>query len=232
MAGESDFNFYADKYNKTLNQALMASGESSLYFAKARINWTSKRISKQRSTKEVNNIMDFGCGIGASAKFLSKHFSSAKVIGIDPSIKSINIAKKNNSQEFKFYLNSEFTSKNSMDLVYCNGVFHHIPISQRLSAVNYIKKSLSPLGILAVWENNPWNLGTRFIMSKCPFDNDAKTLSHISFQKILKENGFEIMEVNFLFIFPRILKLFRPFEKYLCKFPIGGQYLILARLKK
>jgi len=232
MPDKSDFNFYADKYNKTLNHALLASGESSLYFAQARINWTSKLISKQRSTTEVNNIMDFGCGIGASAQILANHFSSAKVIGVDPSKNSIDIAKKNNSQEFEFYLNSEFTSSNSMNMVYCNGVFHHIPISQRVSAVNYIKNSLSPSGILAVWENNPWNPGTRLIMRKCPFDNDANTLSHISFQKILEENGFEITAVNFLFIFPRILKLFRPLEKYLCRFPIGAQYLILAKIKK
>ena len=37
--------------------------------------------------------------------------------------------------------------------------------------------ALRPGGLFAFWENNPWNPGTRLVMSRIPFDRDAITLS-------------------------------------------------------
>ena len=64
-----------------------------------------------------------------------------------------------------------------MNLAYCNGVFHHIPLVERSAAVACVNRALRAGGLFALWENNPWNPGTRYVMAHCDFDRDAITLT-------------------------------------------------------
>jgi SAM-dependent methyltransferase len=116
-----------------------------------------------------------------------------------------------------------------VDLVFSNGTFHHIPLDQRDGALAFIRSHLQPGGLLALWENNPWNPGTRWIMSRIPFDRDAITLPPPYARALLGRNGFDVLETTFYFVFPAFLKVARPLEPALSRFPLGAQYLVLAR---
>src|SRR5262249_4502052 len=99
----------------------------------------------------------------------------------------------------------------------------------RPQATKYILDSLHPGGLFALWENNPWNPGTRYVMSRIPFDRDAITLSILKSRRMLRTAGFELVRSDFLFIFPRLLKWLRPLERFATKLPLGTQYLVLGR---
>jgi hypothetical protein len=86
-----------------------------------------------------------------------------------------------------------------------------------------------PGGMFALWENNPWNPGTRYIMSRVPFDKDAITMTPPETRRLLRNAGFEIVRTDFLFLFPHLLRALRPLERVLAPLPLGGQYLVLAR---
>jgi hypothetical protein len=86
-----------------------------------------------------------------------------------------------------------------------------------------------PGGVFALWENNPWNPGTRYIMSRVPFDKDAITMTPPETRRLLRATGFEIVRTDFLFVFPHLLRVLRPLERLLARLPLGGQYLVLAR---
>ncbi len=88
--------------------------------------------------------------------------------------------------------------------------------------------SLRPGGYFAFWENNPWNPGTRWIMSRTPIDRDAITISPREARRLLQSTGFRVLSVDSLFYFPRSLGWFRPLEKALTRLPLGGQYLALC----
>jgi SAM-dependent methyltransferase len=122
----------------------------------------------------------------------------------------------------------KYSPDGTVDLVYTNGVFHHIPEPDRAAAVAYIHKCLRPEGIFALWENNPLNLGTRYVMSQCSFDHDAIPI-RVGVAKGLLADCFEIIAVNYLFFFPRFLSILRPLESYLTRVPLGAQYQILCR---
>ena len=92
-----------------------------------------------------------------------------------------------------------------------------------------VYKSLRPGGIFSFWENNPWNPGTRYVMSRIPFDRDAVTLSAFQARRLIQAAGFQILRVDFLFIFPRSLSWLRVFEPGLTKLPFGAQYQVLCR---
>jgi len=117
----------------------------------------------------------------------------------------------------------------NVDLAFCNGVFHHIPIHQRDDSLRRVFAALRPGGLLAFWENNPWNPGTRYVMSRVPFDRDAIVISPPQARRILRHAGFEVLRTDFLFFFPAILRRLRGLERHLVKLPLGGQYQVLCR---
>jgi predicted TPR repeat methyltransferase len=224
----AEFNQYAGGYDQMLEQGLAVSGEGKEYFARGRVEWL--KICMDEMGFAPQHIMDYGCGTGMTTPLLRERFDAESVVGVDPSAKLIKRAiREYGSSQTRFKQSQQYSSQEENDLVYCNGVFHHIPIARRPMAAQYIWESLKPGGYFAFWENNPWNPGTRYVMSRIPFDRDAVTLTPLEARGLLQASGFHILRTDFLFIFPRVVRLLRWAERYLTKFPLGGQYLVLAR---
>lgn len=222
------FDRYARGYHARLNQALAATGEDTEYFARARVRWLAHCLSQLNLT--LTSVLDFGCGTGATAPLLLAELSCKNIVGVDPSPESIDQAQQAFPQaSFRFLRLQEFQPRNELDCAYCNGVFHHIPLRERTGALKLIRSALRPGGVFGFWENNPWNPGTRYVMSRCEFDEDAITLSPGTARDVLKQAGFEILRSDYLFYFPRSLAFLRPLESGLRKVPLGGQYQILCR---
>jgi SAM-dependent methyltransferase len=219
------FDEYADRYEDALQRGLAVSGESSEYFARGRIAFLAEQL--RRSGVAVARVMDFGCGTGVAIPFLRESFRGATVIGLDVSTRSLAKARAENPG-VQFFEPQNFEPRGDIDLVYCNGVFHHIPLPERASAVQLIRRALRPGGVFALWENNPWNPGTQWVMSRIPFDRDAIKLSPPGAQSLVTNAGFAVRSVDFLFFFPKLLQVFRPIERYLHRLPLGAQYQVLA----
>lgn len=222
------FDRYADSYDQALDRALAATGSDKEYFARSRVKWLAECL--QALKEKPRRAMDFGCGVGSTAPLLRSSLGAEEVMGIDVSPASIAVAKeKYGSAGVRFSTLGEYVPDGTLDLVYSNGVFHHIEPHERLAALNSIGKSLRREGVLAFWENNPWNPAARYVMSRCSFDADAKTISFPEAKKLLREAGFTIIRTDFLFIFPNFLRLLRPLESWVRKMPLGAQFQILAR---
>ncbi|MSP39995.1 MAG: class I SAM-dependent methyltransferase [Deltaproteobacteria bacterium] len=230
MSADSNESFdrYAEEYDSALSQGLAVSGENKDYFAHRRIEWL--RTHLPRDMTGLNRVMDYGCGTGSSAPLLLDILGAKALIGTDTSAKSLAIAARDhNSQNFQFLNFDEYRPDGELDLVYSNGVFHHIPLSDRAGAVGYIYRAIRPGGLFALWENNPWNPGTRLVMSRIPFDRDAITLTARNARDLLRCGGFEILRTDFLFIFPNFLRGLRGIEPYCAGLPLGAQYQVLCR---
>ncbi|MGA2021734.1 MAG: class I SAM-dependent methyltransferase [Candidatus Sulfotelmatobacter sp.] len=224
----AEFDCHADTYDEDLNQALSLSGEKKDYFARKRVQWLARRLV--RLGENPCSALDYGCGIGDTSVFLREFLRVRTVLGLDVSTRSIERARSSYSSDACHFLAfADYQPAESMDLAYCNGVFHHIPPAQRGSAIAYIYKCLRPGGLFALWENNPWNPGTRYVMKRCVFDRDAVTITPPQAVRILSKGGFQILGVDYRFFFPRFLKSLRFLESGLSWFPLGGQYQVLCR---
>jgi trans-aconitate methyltransferase len=222
------FDRYADSYDQALDRALAATGSDKEYFARSRVKWLAECL--QALKEKPRRAMDFGCGVGSTAPLLRSSLGVEEVVGVDVSAASIAVAKqKYASIGIRFSTFGDYVPDGTLDLVYSNGVFHHIEPHERLAALNSIGKSLRREGVLAFWENNPWNPAARYVMSRCSFDADAQTLSFLEAKKLLQQAGFTILRTDFLFIFPNFLRLLRPLEPWISKMPFGAQFQILAR---
>jgi len=224
----TDFDHYADSYDRALAEGLSVSGEDRQYFAAGRVNWVQACL--RQLDYSCHSIMDYGCGTGSTTEYLMGALSAHRVVGVDTSERSLAAARQNcKSSNARFVLLGEYPPSADLDLVYCNGVFHHIPPEQRGECLRFIHDSLRLGGWFSLWENNPWNPGTRYIMSRVSFDRDAITLTPLEARRLVRSAGFKVLRTDFLFIFPRFLKVFRPTEKLLAKLPLGGQYQILCQ---
>jgi SAM-dependent methyltransferase len=227
-ANDTTFDTYATNYDDALARGLSVSGEDKEYFARKRVEWLARCLRHLSVTPE--SIMDFGCGTGSASPFFLSILRASAIVGVDLSAASLQIARKVHGTERTHFLHlDQYQPRQGIDLVFCNGVFHHIPRSGCAGAIDYVRRSLRPGGIFAFWENNPWNLGTRYVMSRIPFDRDAITLSASKARGLLREGGFEILRTDFLFIFPRPLRWLRTVEPFVSRFPLGAQYQILCR---
>lgn len=227
-AGSTEFDRYAEDYEAALAQGLSASGEDKAYFARGRIAWLANCL--RRLHEQPRAVMDFGCGIGSAVPFFFELLKVESICGLDISERSLAVAKRvHGSARTQFFLFGQYQPREQIDLAFCNGVFHHIPPSERAVAVNYIYRSLRSGGLFALWENNPWNPGTRYVMRRIPFDRDAITLTPPEARALLRTSGFEILRTDFLFIFPRVLKCCRWIEPLLSPLPFGAQYQVLCR---
>ncbi|QDS97914.1 trans-aconitate 2-methyltransferase [Adhaeretor mobilis] len=235
---EAQFDVYSTEYEAALGEGLRYSGEGPEYFAQKRIEWTAKLLQQlgdqsmsdpQRGTPPAN-LLDFGCGIGIAAPELHRVFPGTTLWGYDPSTVAIKRAVRELADEqTRFTADPSQLPSENFDLVYTNGVFHHIPPSERQAAFQLIWQSLKPGGRFAFWENNPWNPGTRWVMSRVPFDRDAVTISPPESRRLLRGSGFKIERTDAWFLFPRSLAWLRPLERLVHRLPLGGQYLVMAR---
>ena len=222
------FDSFADTYAAVLDRALSVSGEDKDYFAQGRVAWLAKRL--RTSGEDPKSAVDCGCGIGGTSVLLRNQLGLKSVVGLDVSDRSLEMAKSRYRVDgIQFLSFEEYSPRKNVDLVYCNGVFHHIPVAERTKAIHYILDCLRPGGLFALWENNPWNPGTRYVMSRIPFDRDAITLTPPEAASLLGNAGFQIIHNDFLFIFPKSLRMLRFLEPRLSRFPFGAQYLVLCR---
>ncbi len=223
-----EFDEYASKYEAALDHGLAISGETSSFFARERIGWLAKRLHQYRG--EAGLVLDYGCGTGNSIRFFDEILKAKFVVGLDLSSKALEIAcSKSVPIPVDFRLVSQYTPSQQVDLAFCNGVFHHVDPAERSATLRYMADCVRPGGFVAVWENNPWNLGTRYIMRRVPFDRDAILVGAREVRALAVAAKLRVLTTDFCFVFPAFLRFLRRFEPRLKQLPVGAQYLVLCR---
>ena len=104
-----------------------------------------------------------------------------------------------------------------------------MPATEQPGALAAIVSALRPGGVLALWENNPYNPGTRWVMRRLPFDRDAVMLRPSLTRRLVEQAGLTVLATDYCFFFPRPLASLRPLERSLRSVPFGGQYVVFAQ---
>jgi len=218
-----------EKYEEELRRGLKWTGENRRYFAARRIFWLRKRLVEEGGSAP-RSILDFGCGLGDALELFGRWPEVERLVGADADPRMLARARKTLSDPRARFIPPEaLPALAPFDLVYLNGVLHHIPPPDRPPLARRLAALLAPGGALAVWENNPWNPGTRWVMRRTPFDRDAAPLGAAQTRCLAEAAGLRVARTDYLFLFPRALRFFRPIEPALASLPLGGQYLVLAR---
>lgn len=232
---ENVFDRLADDYSNVHKKSLSIFSNMDLsYFVSYKVN-----ILKDHIFNLPKNILDFGCGIGLSSKYISEQFPMSKIWGIDTSSLSIEKAKKLKISNAIFScvdITKQELNLPLFDVIFVSCVFQHIMPKDRQKVLSKLLSLLSKNGKLFIFEHNPYNPITNLIYNMTEIDNGCCMMSHFELNKILKEiilNDFVIYQTFFSIFMPRYMFLSKIFflEKYLKKIPIGAQYYkIIQRL--
>ncbi len=226
----AEFDKFADEYLATHARNLRISGEDPEYFARYKIDelrrsWTARRLMEPQA------ILDFGSGIGASLPHLAERFPSAAITALEVSPRSLAIAAGRfpGLAQFVGYDGADIPlPEASYDLIFSSCVFHHIPAEEHVGLLSRLRALLRPGGRLAIFEHNPINPVTRYIVATCEFDENAVLIPAPVFKARQRLAGFSHVRAAFTGFFPGALRAFRPLERYMSVLPIGAQYYTLA----
>ena len=224
------FDKYVSDYRGIHTQNIHnVSGVDSAYFCEFKLKLLEQDgIIPQKSGK----WLDFGCGDGSSAEYITKHYPEYEYIGLDISTVSLDVARQRYGERYQFVsydgVNMPFED-NSFDVIYLACVLHHIEPEDRPHIIKELIRILKPGGNIVIFEHNPYNPLTRKVVHDCIFDEGVKLVRPGRLIKLLKKNDIKT-DLYYSIFFPR-KKLFAGMLKYerrLSKCPLGGQYYMYA----
>ncbi len=230
MSG-SDFDKYVNDYRDIINKVSSISGEQFEFFIQFRLRLMKDRISKTPSLSNTIKILDFGCGTGATERYLKEFFPEAGIFAIDSSAESIRTAKAMHLDGVTFVHSDEINvpfPDEYFDVIYSNGTFHHIESAQHETFAKELSRVCRIGGNIFIFENNPRNPLMMGAMRKNPFDAGATAIYPERLHEIIMTADLSRKEICYYFFFPKFLRCFRFMEKWLCKIPFGAQYFLWA----
>lgn len=219
-----DFDDFTENYNRLLNEKTRYFSSSEEYFARYKVDLVRKQVRSP-----VSRLLEYGCGIGRNIPFLQQAFPSAVIVGTDVSHASLEIAQRDNAGVEFVQEDEKVELMGLFDVIFVAGVFHHVPIEQRVEVARVLFKRLSPDGLLFVFEHNPFNPVTRYIVSNCPYDEDAVLLKPLELRGILGQAALSVERQAYCLFVPSRLSVLAWLESRLGWFPLGGQYWMQAR---
>lgn len=219
-----NFDAFASDYRAIHSKNVQLSGADSFYWARMKVD-----LLKQYEQNEQLQVLDVGCGDGATELFMHRFFSQWQITGIDVSEQSINEAKQKNipGTTFQSYNGRQLPFADaSVDVVFVAGVLHHVSFDLHVALLKEVYRVLKTGGRFYLFEHNPLNPLTRYLVKTCIFDKDAQLLKRSYTAKQLSQAGFSNRRCRFIIFFPRkgLLSRFIPLEKYFTQIPLGGQY--------
>ena len=224
-----EFDQLANDYEQLLGKAVTISGEAPDYFAQYKIADLVQCLNTKFFYPQ--SILDFGSGIGNSIPFFRQYFAGVVLNNADVSEHSNALAKKRfpGAENYLQILENIPVANNSQDLVFTSCVFHHIPPAEHAFWFKEILRVLKPGGYLAIYEHNPLNPLTQWVVSHSPLDVNAILIPPKKIAHLFNATGFVQSELTYKVFFPKALNFLRRYESRLGSIPLGAQYRYIAK---
>lgn len=225
-----EFDQFAESYEKELNRALPLGAGEGAKFARIKAAHLRRQLILAFGSKARPTLLDVGCGIGLLDESLKPFFPH--LAGFDVSPESIRLAQKRNPEVR--YKTSEGTlfpfEDREFDGVFAVCVLHHVPEEGRKDFIQEAYRVLRPGGFFFLYEHNPWNPLTRWVVSRCSFDRDALLLTPNEGHRLLMQNGFEPAGGGALIFLPVEASAWQSWEaRWLSGIPLGTQYFLAGK---
>jgi len=231
---ETEFDKFADEYQRQLAKEIKASGEGPEFFAEYKIIDTAQLLTNSSLNRPME-ILDFGSGIGNSVPYFKRHFPTSNLTCVDVSRRSLEIGENRFPGQAKFESFDGETlpfDDNIFDIVFAACVFHHIDQSDHVHLIKEIHRVLMPGGRLIIFEHNPYNPLTRNTVNNCVFDENAVLIPARNLVQYFETAGFASIRKCYRIFFPHIVSALRVLEPYLGKVPLGAQYYVVGEKPK
>jgi len=223
------FDNYVDNYQEKIHESIAFAGQEADFYIELKAQMVLELVNKYCKNSENAFVLDIGSGVGHVDRFLVPGINN--LFGVDVEEGVISKAKINNpGVDYRFYNGTKLPFEdNSMDFAFAINVMHHVPPSDWQNFANEMQRVLRPGGAAAVFEHNPMNPLTRYVVSNCEFDRDAVLLSHRKLKKLLYAAHLSAAEDSYILFFPFHAGFFRKIENILRHIPLGAQHFVVGK---
>lgn len=172
------------------------------------------------------SFLDVGCGVGAMQRYIAP--VAARSVGIDTSGSSIEAARRAHpGSELVAYDGSRIPfGDGEFDVTYAVNVLHHVKPSERAAFAAELLRVTRTGGLVAVFEQNPFNPLTRLAVARCAFDEGVVLASRRRVLDLMEAAGGHVVESRYILFLPLDRGWARRFEDGLGWLPLGAQHLV------
>jgi len=225
---EQEFDSYKDDYSDDINKSLAFAGQEHDFYIRLKAEHLLAFVEKTYPNQTIK-ALDIGCGHGLMHKFLD--VPSLNLHGCDPASTVIKEAQDKN-KHVTYTSNDGETlpyDADSFDIVFMTGVMHHVPPKQWEGFLEEARRVIKPGGHIVIYEHNPRNPATYYIVKTCPIDENAVMLTCSKMKSLLRKMRYSNISREFIIFFPLDNKLARSTERALTWLPLGAQYVAIAQ---
>jgi 2-polyprenyl-3-methyl-5-hydroxy-6-metoxy-1,4-benzoquinol methylase len=217
----SQFNSLADSYSEVTSKQHAFFDSNTRYLQEYKVVIAKELVPKPKT------VLDYGCGIGLLQEFLRNYYSTATIYAAD--ISEDSLAHVHYHFPDTKVLDCDAALQQSFDLIVVSCVLHHVPLHDREELLQRLVKALNDGGSLLIFEHNPLNPVTQYLVNTCPIDEDAILLRRSECRRLINlSEEAKVSRSGYTLFFPGIFKALRPMEKKMRWLPAGGQYFLLA----
>ena len=120
------------------------------------------RLLKEKGLKPNHKVLELGCGIGTFTSLIIPYLNQGKILAVDISDKSIEIANKKYSSSNTKFLAVDATTYDfkdkTFDVIVLPDVLEHIPIELHDALFNKLQSVLNDNGFIFIHIPNPYFL--------------------------------------------------------------------------
>lgn len=234
---EQEFDAFRDTYADDINKSIAFSGKSQDFFTKIKADHILDLL--KGDLPKIDNkvkILDVGCGHGLIHPYLLEGFENSQTVltGIDVAATVIDVARKDNPEvTYDVYDGLRLPyDDDSFSFAYTICVMHHVPPAQWAAFLREMKRVVKTGGIVAVFEHNPINPLTQYIVRTCPVDENAVLLKSGKLEALFREQDLKDVQKHFILFTPFEHKFFRRFDDAIGWLPLGAQYYVHGRVSQ
>lgn len=225
-----EFDAFKDNYQQEIGKLISFAGQEHDFYLRVKADHLVTLCAEHKGGKPVD-VLDVGCGHGFSHRFLlGRKEVKMNLAGCDPAASVIKLAQAAHPT-VAYAVNEGATlpyKKAQFDVVTATCVMHHVPPAEWAAMMAEMARVLRPGGLLAIYEHNPLNPATQYIVNTCPIDENAVLLSPRTLKRLTAPLGFAKAATDYLLFTPFTAPFWRKLDKTLRRVPLGAQYVFYA----
>jgi 2-polyprenyl-3-methyl-5-hydroxy-6-metoxy-1,4-benzoquinol methylase len=226
-----EFDEYAAGYDAGMSNPLKRLvGSSPADFLRVKVRWLLADLRRWGRLTGTATLLDYGCGPGDFLAELVAAGLPGRPAGCDVSGRMLDLARaRRGPAEFFHPTAGEVAARTGRyDVVTISAVLHHVPLPDRPGVYRNLLRLLKPTGRLYVFEHNPLNPVTVWVVRNTPIDRNAQLVSAAGVRRGLRDAGFDGLRTRYLMFFPPRLTWLRSVETAFQWLPLGGQFVVRA----
>jgi SAM-dependent methyltransferase len=225
----TDYDRYRDRYREELDRAVSFAGTSHDFFTRAKAEELVRLARLHLGDPARLEALDVGCGIGLTDRHLAGRFRALSGTDVSPSVLET-AARENPGVRYELSERGRLPfDDGAFHLAFAVCVVQVVAPEERPRFVAELARVTRQGGLAVVFEHNPLNPLTRFVVHRCEFGEDARMLRMAEAERLFHENGLAPVDRGFLLLFPSRRKRVLALERALRPLPLGAQYYVAAR---